>query len=222
MSTFVAIDFETASARRDSACAVGVAAGCAGRVVLSRTYLIRPPSAQFTFADLHGLEWEDVRDAPTFAELWPTLRTWIAEAAFIAAHNASFDQSVLHACCARYRLRPPRTRFVCTVELARSHWGIRPTKLPDVCQRLAIPLRHHDAGADAVACARIVLAAQADGWRPGKRRTRRRKTRAIVRVARSAAGLRWANRLRWIRFQQSLQMWWRRLLHGITTRLRQS
>ena len=182
MSTFVAIDFETATTRRDSACAVGLAAGCDGRIVVSRTYLIRPPSAQFTFTDLHGLGWEDVRDAPTFAELWPTLRTWIDDAAFVAAHNAPFDRSVLHACCARYRLRPPRASFTCTVQLARTQWGIRPTKLPCVCRRLRIPLRHHDAGSDAVACARIVLVAEAAGWLPGKRRTRRTATRAMVRA----------------------------------------
>ena len=75
MSTFVAIDFETATTRRDSACAVGLAAGCNGRVVLARTYLIRPPTAQFTFTDLHGLDCKDVHDAPTFAELWPTRRS---------------------------------------------------------------------------------------------------------------------------------------------------
>ena len=153
MSTFVAIDFETATTRRDSACAVGLAAGCNGRVVLARTYLIRPPTAQFTFTDLHGLDWEDVHDAPTFAELWPTLRAWIDDAAFVAAHNAPFDRSVLHACCARYRLRLPRTPFTCTVQLARAQWGIRPTKLSDVCRRLRIPLRHHAAGSDALACA---------------------------------------------------------------------
>ena len=218
-STFVVIDFETASARRDSACAVGVAAGCAGRVVLSRTYLIRPPSGQFTFTGLHGLGWDDVRDAPTFGELWPILRAWIASAAFVAAHNARFDRSVLHACCARYRLRPPRTRFICTVQLARAQWGIRPTKLPDVCRRLGIPLRHHDAGADAVACARIVLAAEADGWRPGKCRTRRTETRTIVRVARPAAEPRWANRWRRMPFRHLLHTWWRRLQRGITARL---
>ena len=39
MTTFVAIDFETATTRRDSACAVGLAAGCDGRIVVSRTYL---------------------------------------------------------------------------------------------------------------------------------------------------------------------------------------
>ena len=74
MSTFVAIDFETATTRRDSACAVGLAASCNGRVILTRTYLIRPPTAQFTFTDLHGLDWEDVHDAPTFAKLWPAPR----------------------------------------------------------------------------------------------------------------------------------------------------
>ena len=52
---------------------------------------------------------------------------------FLAAHNASFDRSVLLACCARYRLRAPRTPFTCTVQLARAQWGIYPTTLPDVC-----------------------------------------------------------------------------------------
>ena len=60
-TSFLAIDFETATSRRDSACAIGLAVGCAGRVVLSRTYLIRPPTTRFTFSDLHGLTWKDVR-----------------------------------------------------------------------------------------------------------------------------------------------------------------
>ena len=219
--TFVAIDFETATARRDSACAVGLAAGCGGRVVHSRTYLIRPPSRRFTFTDVHGLRWEHVRDAPTFAELWPALRGWIDAAAFVAAHNAAFDRSVLHACCVRYGLRPPRAQFTCTVQLARLQWGIRPTKLPDVCRRLDIPLRHHDPGADAVACARIVLAAEAAGWRPGKRRTRRAKSRAIVRVAPPATASRWATRLYRMPFRRLLVTWWRRLQSSIAASLRQ-
>ena len=63
-------------------------------------------------------------------------------------------------------LRAPRTPFTCTVQLARKQWGIYPTKLPDVCRRLRIPLRHHDAGSDVEACARIVLAAEADKMTP--------------------------------------------------------
>ncbi len=171
----------TANSRCDSACAVGLTACCDGRVVLTRAYRIRPPTARLTFTRLHGLGWADVRNAPTFAELWPTLRAWIDDAAFVAAHNAPFDRSVLHACCARYRLLPPRTRFTCTVQLARAQWGIRPTRLPDVCRRLRIPLLHHDAKADALACAQIVRAAQAAGWRPQERRSRRRSSRTVAR-----------------------------------------
>ena len=63
MTTFVAIDFETANHRRDSACAVGLATGCNGRIVASRTYTIRPPTPQFSFTGIHGVRWEDVRDA---------------------------------------------------------------------------------------------------------------------------------------------------------------
>ena len=166
MSTFVAIDFETANHRRDSACAVGLAVGCDGRIVALRSFLIRPPAARFSLTRIHGLCWEDVQDAPTFAELWPMLRAWIEDAEFVAAHNASFDSSVLRACCATHGVRLPRIPFTCTVQLARAQWGIYPTKLPDVCRQLRIPLRHHDPGSDAEACARIVLAAEAEGWCP--------------------------------------------------------
>lgn len=64
----------------------------------------------------------------------------------------------------------PRTSFTCTVQLARTQWGIQRTSLPEGCHRLRVPLRHHDAGADARACARVVLAAEAEGWRLGRRR----------------------------------------------------
>ncbi len=164
VSSFVAIDFETANHRRNSACAVGLTAVRCGRIEVTRSFLIRPPDAQLAFTGIHGLRWQDVRASPTFGELWPTLQAWIDNAEFIAAHNAPFDSSILHACCATYGIRVPRVPFTCTVQLARTQWGIYPTRLPDVCRRLRIPLRHHDAGSDAEACARIVLAAEANGW----------------------------------------------------------
>ena len=165
MHSFVAIDFETANHDRDSACALGLAAGQDGRIVRAQSFLIRPPSPEFTFTGIHGLRWEDVCDAPTFGDLWPMLLAWIDNAKFIAAHNAPFDRSVLQACCTTYGIPAPRKAFTCTVQLARSQWAIYPTRLSDVCRRLRIPLRHHDSGADAKACARTVLAAEAEGWR---------------------------------------------------------
>jgi DNA polymerase-3 subunit epsilon len=77
----------------------------------------------------------------------------------LAAHNASFDRSVLETCCAAAGLRPPSLAFRCSMQLARSTWGLRPTTLPAVCAHLGIPLQHHDALSDAEACARVLLAA---------------------------------------------------------------
>lgn len=168
MNSFVAIDFETANPERVSACAVGLARGGNGKIGSVRSFLIRPQKSRFEFTDIHGLGWEDVRHAPSFSELWPRLLRWFDDAEFIAAHNASFDRSVLQACCSMYGIRAPRLPFTCTVELARSQWGIYPTRLPVVCRRLGISLRHHDPGSDAEGCARIVLAAEAEGWRQWK------------------------------------------------------
>jgi DNA polymerase-3 subunit epsilon len=164
MTQFVAIDFETANYSPDSACAIGLVAVKGIRIIRREHFLIRPPDRQFVFTYLHGISWDDVRDAPTFEELWPTLETLTAEADFLAAHNASFDRRVWESCCRTYRLHRPVREFVCTVTLARKLWGLHPAKLPDVCRHLDIPLHHHQADSDAEACARIVIAARKAGW----------------------------------------------------------
>jgi DNA polymerase-3 subunit epsilon len=165
MTRFAAIDFETANNARDSACAVGVVIAEGGRIVDRLYALIRPPSRQFLFTHIHGLSWDDVEDAQPFDAVWAGLARELAGVGFLAAHNAPFDKGVLGACCETYGLAAPGLPFVCTVRLARAQWAIRPTKLPDVCNYLDIDLRHHQADSDAEACARIVMAAQAGGWR---------------------------------------------------------
>lgn len=166
MTTFAAIDFETANYRRNSACAVGVVVVSGGRVVQRFYELIRPPSNWFVFTHIHGLTWQDVRHAPEFADIWPQIAAALAQVEFLAAHNASFDQGVLRACCTENALPLLAPPFICTVQLARKQWGIHPTKLPDVCRHLQIPLQHHQAASDAEACARIVQTALDQGWRP--------------------------------------------------------
>lgn len=158
--TFVAIDFETADYQRDSACAVGLVR-VENHQIVERAYgLIRPPRKQFVFTYLHGITWDDVAKQPTFGELWPTFNFLLEDVEFLAAHNASFDQSVLKTCCVTAGLRPPPATFRCTVQMARQIWKIYPTKLNHVCSRLGIPLNHHQASSDAEACALIVIAAQ--------------------------------------------------------------
>ncbi|MEX2647428.1 MAG: 3'-5' exonuclease [Alphaproteobacteria bacterium] len=162
MSRYVAIDFETADHGADSACAVGLALVDGGRVTDTAYHLIRPPRRRFAFTYIHGLTWDDVADAPTFAELWPRIADFLARGQAFAAHNASFDRTVLRACCAAAGVAIPRKPFVCTVRLARAAWNVRPTRLPDVCRHLAIALDHHNAASDARACAEILAAALRD------------------------------------------------------------
>ena len=166
MTRFAAIDFETANGHRHSACAVGVSIVENGRIVDSIESLICPPDTEFWFTHIHGLTWDDVCDAPTFDRVWNDLKKDLRGTKFFVAHNAAFDQGVLRACCEYYDLPIPRAQFICTVSLARQWWSIYPTKLPDVCRQLRIKLKHHDAASDAEACARIVMAAQNDGWMP--------------------------------------------------------
>jgi DNA polymerase-3 subunit epsilon len=159
LATFAAIDFETADYGRDSACALGIVRVEQGLIVERQSHLIRPPRREFVFSYLHGITWADVIDAPSFRELWPRVARTFEGVQFLAAHNASFDRSVLFSCCEEAGLRLPGLPFTCSMRLARDTWGIYPTKLPDVCRHLGISLRHHDAASDAEACARIVIAA---------------------------------------------------------------
>jgi DNA polymerase-3 subunit epsilon len=161
--SFVALDFETADPGADSACAIGLVKITEGQVAQRVVHLIRPPRPYFHFTHIHGITWDDCKDKPTFAQLWPSIRPLFDGAEFIAAHNASFDKRVLTACCQKANIPLPSLPFLCTVKLSRSLWNIRPTKLSDVCRELAIKLNHHEALSDANACAEIVRTALQDG-----------------------------------------------------------
>ncbi len=158
-SSFLAIDFETADYGRDSACAIGLVRVDRGEITARAAHLIRPPRREFVFTYLHGISWDDVRSAPTFGELWPSLQPLFRGVDVLVAHNASFDEGVLRACCAAAGIKPPGIPFQCTVRLARQVWRIYPTRLSDVCRHLGIPLNHHEVSSDVEACAAIALRA---------------------------------------------------------------
>jgi DNA polymerase-3 subunit epsilon len=163
VTTFAAIDFETADYGPDSACAVAAVLVRDGRIADRYSERIRPPRPNFVFTYIHGITWDDVENSPTFREMWPGFALFLRNVEFLAAHNAPFDRGVLRACCAAAGVRAPRKRFVCTVRLARATWGLSRANLPAVCRHLGIPLKHHDALSDAEACARIAIEAMRSG-----------------------------------------------------------
>lgn len=155
------IDFETANPAANSACSIGLLAVENGAIVDQMTRLIRPPSDWFTFTPIHGLTWDDVRDAPTFGELWrETLHSWFREADTLVAHNIGFDAKVLKACAQTYEIELPELKTECTVRLSRNQLGIQPANLKNVAQTLGIPLQHHQALSDARAAAYIYIYAR--------------------------------------------------------------
>jgi len=157
---FAAIDFETADHGSDSACAIGVVVSRNGRIEERFSALIRPPRSQVMFTRYHGLTWDRLCEQPGFQEVWNRVVPLVASASFLVAHNAAFDRRILHGCCDAHGISRPPHRIYCTYRLSKRVWpGGRSYRLPDICRRVGIQLtRHHDAEADAEACARLMLA----------------------------------------------------------------
>lgn len=163
---FVAIDFETANYQRNSACSVGIVEVKKNKVANKQSYLIRPPRLYFLpqFTELHGISKDDVKNQPTFAELWPSLKKYL-EGKMVVAHNAQFDIGVLQACLYTYQIEYPSFEYLCTLSIARKVWpDLCNHKLNTVANFLGLSLNHHNALDDALVAAKIVsAAAQAAG-----------------------------------------------------------
>lgn len=153
----VAIDFETSGRAPFSACAVGMARIEGGKVGDVFYSLIRPPSPYVQFTEIHGLTWDMLKEAPGFGQLYPAMKDFLQGAEMLLAHNAIFDQRVLQACCQRFQKPPIRLPFLCTLRGARALLPLPSKRLAAVCQYFDIPLTHHHAASDAVACAQIYL-----------------------------------------------------------------
>lgn len=170
---WVAIDFETATPAADSACALGIAVIEGTTLVNTASWLIQPPANEYFWActRVHGITEDDTAQSPEFDEIWPEVLPLI-EGSRLLAHNAPFDARVLAALLARHELRHPPLEIACTVSMARRALpGLPNHKLPTVCSACGVNLRsHHDAAADALACASVALACteRANAWSVGE------------------------------------------------------
>ena len=161
MNDFAAIDFETANRERTSVCSIGVVV-VRGGTVTDRFYsLIRPEPEYYSYWNtrVHGLTMKDTAEAPVFPEVWRKVEPLIAGLP-IVAHNSPFDEGCLRAVFQMYGMDWPDYRFFCTCRASRRTFG---RQLPDhrlhtVAARCGYDLtRHHNALADAEACAAIAL-----------------------------------------------------------------
>lgn len=160
--SFTAIDFETANSQRGSVCAVGLAKVISGEIVERASWLIKPPSGIDHFeprnVGIHGIRAQDVVTARDWEESLASIFRFAAGGHFVA-YNARFDASVMRAATEVTGIYLPQHEFYCALELAQGHLDLPRHRLNDVNDHLDLPpFEHHEAGADAIACASVVLA----------------------------------------------------------------
>ena len=158
---FVAIDFETANGSPASPCAVGMVRVRDGKLVESFSTLIQPPAPNDFFSEfnirVHGIQPSDVENAPTWGQALESMLAFIGSEVLIA-HNAEFDMGVLAKSAALIRRELPALEFACSLRIARKTYNLDSYRLNAVAYAIGHEeFDHHDALADADACARIIV-----------------------------------------------------------------
>lgn len=153
---FVAVDFETYTAERTSACAIGLVKVVNGVITQKLYSLINPiPDNQdVNNVCIHGLTADMLENAPKFNELFPAMRDFIGDLPLVC-HNRGMDINVFYRCMEHYDLSGiDIDNNYCTYELTK-------LSLKNCCDKYNISIgKHHDALDDAIACAKVFLALQ--------------------------------------------------------------
>lgn len=159
---FIALDVETANSDWGSVCQFGASVVRDGDVEETSSWLCQPPAPleQFEEANvkIHGITADDVQDAMPFDQALAEF-VELAGDLPVVAHNAQFDLTALFRGAKAAGAAVPELTFSCSLALARhADLGIKNHRLPTVAKHFDVDLsNHHDAGADAQACAGIVI-----------------------------------------------------------------
>ena len=152
---FVALDFETANAFRGSACEIGLVKVIDFEIIEKKSFLIKPKINEFDWYNtlLHGINEETVENEPEFDTIYKLIKNDLIEFPIIA-HNASFDFSVLRHALDEYGIEYPETKYSCTYQMSKEHFPKQLSlRLDSICKLYDIPITHHRALPDAIACA---------------------------------------------------------------------
>lgn len=159
--SFIAIDFETATAKRASVCETGICVVRNGVIAETKSWLVQPEGNLYNYWNIqcHGITPADTADAPMFPAVWEEIeRTYLDEFDTFVAHNVAFDRSCLERSAELYHLHLPPLTWRCSLQAARRIYGFGCNSLEYLCQQLGIPEgTHHRAGDDAEMCARLYL-----------------------------------------------------------------
>lgn len=162
MTTFIAIDFETANSNNCSACSIGLAFVQNLKIVDRLYFLIQPPNNFYdpSHIEYNGITPEMTANEPQFPEIWEQIKKYFTGEHLIVAHNAQFDMSVIFACLDYYKIEKPNFTYMDSMYFCNFLIpGGESKKLDNVAKILSIDNPdYHNALNDAVVCAEVTIA----------------------------------------------------------------
>jgi DNA polymerase III subunit epsilon len=149
-TSFTAIDFETAHGKRWSICQVGLVRVENGIIIEKLSILVQPPNNFYwnKFIAIHGITHQQTAHAPTFEKVWNRIEPFIKNQNVVAHNGFSFDFHCISQALEYYDILVPDYFKHCTYKIYRDN-------LASLCMKHQIPLNHHDALSDALACAEL-------------------------------------------------------------------
>ena len=158
---FYTIDVETANVDIDSICSIGIAGFLDGEVAFKESYLINPNDY---FDDMnihiHGITPDMVKDAPSFVDVMPALRT-LLDGHILVCHT-HFDKTSFYRASAKHNITNLDVTWLDSAKVVRRAWpefAVRGYGLANISAEVGISFQHHDALEDAIACGKVLLAA---------------------------------------------------------------
>lgn len=166
---FVAIDFETANGKRGSVIQLGIARILNGAVTKTATAFITPPPGLDYFdprnTAIHGIQPADLEGARAWPDVLESIVRFTGDLPLVG-HNVQFERSCIIQASEAHGFVAPDFDYYCTWKLSKKVLPNEPThSLGKLSASLDLPsFSHHDAGADAIACANLLfdLAARKD------------------------------------------------------------
>ena len=119
-------------------CEVAVCVSKAGKPIEEFSTLINPgmPMHPDVIA-IHGITNEMVKNAPSFADIWPELSR-ILEGCVVVAHNTDFDLKFLRYECEQCGVKFPDLPVVDTLKLAKKSGRFEKNRLGFIAEKLGI------------------------------------------------------------------------------------
>lgn len=152
-------DVETAQAKNiGSICSVGWVL-FENDHISDQGYQLINPNCSFSRINtgVHGLTKEDVKDSPCFSDYWNSTLKELMTSSIVVAHGAGFDLSATEQALYNAGLKDPGIFYLDSLPLIRHYFDFDSYKLPDLAAMIGYEYDAHNALADTLALANILL-----------------------------------------------------------------